>query len=118
MELMLILIPVFLFAGAAVNGGIAIARLYGKSIPDSLVSLVGAAIGPQRLQLPAGCTLGDLLLDLGIPAANVHLAFVNGRDVTPRLHGGIETDHALQDGDVVALSGPVPYSWGYGSPVV
>ena len=43
---------------------------------------------------------------------------VNGRDVTPLLNGGIETGHLLEDGDVVALSGPVPCSWGYGSPVV
>ncbi len=85
---------------------------------NSLVRLAGASIEPQRRELPAGSTLGDLLLELGIPAREVHLAFVNGRDVTPRLHGGVETDHALQDGDVIGLSGPVPYSWGYGSPVV
>ena len=85
---------------------------------NSLVSLTGASIEPQRLRIPAGSTLGDLLLQLGIPAPRVHLAFVNGRDVTPRLHGGVETEHALQDGDVVALSGPVPYSRGYGAPVV
>jgi len=60
----------------------------------------------------------DLLIQLGIPAHKVHLSLVNGRDVTPRLKGGIETEHPLQDGDVVALSGPVPYSWGYGAPVV
>jgi hypothetical protein len=48
----------------------------------------------------------------------VHLAFCNGRDVTPSLKDPINAEHAVEAGDVVALSGPVPYSWGYGAPVV
>lgn len=79
---------------------------------------VGEDKGPRRLRLPAGASIGDLLRQLGIPPGEVFLSLVNGRDVTPRLEGGIETEHPLQDGDVVALSGPVPYSWGYGAPVV
>jgi hypothetical protein len=44
---------------------------------------------------------------------------VNGRDITPGLVGGdIKDYHVLDDGDVIALSGAVPYSYGYGSPVV
>jgi hypothetical protein len=44
---------------------------------------------------------------------------VNGRDITPgRVGDGIRDYHVLDDGDVVALSGAVPYSYGYGSPVV
>lgn len=74
--------------------------------------------GTMRVALPAGSTIADLLARLGIPRAEVHLAMVNGRDVTPRLLGGIETGHPIQEGDVVALSGPVPYSWGYGAPIV
>ncbi len=74
--------------------------------------------GTMRLRLPAGSTIADLLARLGIPPREVYLAMVNGRDVSPRLRGGIETGHPIQEGDVVALSGPVPYSWGYGAPVV
>jgi sulfur carrier protein ThiS len=70
------------------------------------------------LSLPAGSTVGDILEELGIPADKVHLALRNGRDVTPSLHTRINTETALDEGDVIALSGPVPYSWGYGSPVV
>ncbi len=44
---------------------------------------------------------------------------VNGRDITPGLVGDdIRDYHVLDDGDVIALSGEVPYSYGYGSPVV
>lgn len=85
---------------------------------NSLFSYCGEPKGQRRLRLPAGSSLGDLLRQLGIPPNKVYLSLVNGRDITPRLEGGIETEHPLQDGDVVALSGPVPYSWGYGSPVV
>ncbi len=85
---------------------------------NSLSGHNGAPLAPRKLRIAAGSTLGDLLREIDLPAARVHIVWVNGRDVTPRLEGGIETGHPLQDGDVVALSGPVPYSWGYGSPVV
>ncbi len=70
------------------------------------------------LTLPAGSTIGDVLATLAIPASEVHLALRNGSDVTPSLHTGVNTERAVDDGDVVALSGPVPYSWGYGAPVL
>lgn len=70
-----------------------------------------------RLSLPAGSDLGDLLRTLGVPASAVFLVFVNGRDVTPTL-GPVRTGYVIEDGDVIALSGPVPYSWAYGAPVV
>lgn len=85
---------------------------------NSLFRSGGGLAGPVSLRLPAGSTVGDILRELGIPARDVHMAFVNGRDVTPNLRGEINTERPLEDGDVVALSGPVPYSWGYGSPVV
>jgi hypothetical protein len=53
-----------------------------------------------------------------IPSGEVFLALRNGRDVTASLHAELNTERTIDDGDVVALSGPVPYSWGYGSPVV
>ena len=43
----------------------------------------------------------------------------NGRDVTPgRVGAPVSSDREIADGDIVALSGPVPYSYGYGAPVV
>jgi len=73
----------------------------------------------RRLTLPAGGHVGDVVQALNIPKDAVFLALVNGRDVTPGLIGAeIRTGHELEDGDVVALSGPVPYSYGYGAPVV
>ena len=68
--------------------------------------------------LPAGASLADLLQHLGTKPREVFLVLVNGRDITRSLHGPVRTDYAIQDGDVVALSGPVPYSFGYGAPVV
>lgn len=85
---------------------------------NSLHRFDGRAGGPMALSLPAGSSIGDILRTLGIPLQKVFLALRNGRDVTPSLHTAINTEAVLDDGDVIALSGPVPYSWGYGSPVV
>lgn len=74
--------------------------------------------GLQRLSLPAGSTVGDLMKLLSIPAQEVFLVLRNGKDVTASLYGGINTDAVIDEGDVIALSGPVPYSWGYGSAIV
>ena len=71
------------------------------------------------LSLPAGSTLGKLIDGLGIPAAAIHLIMVNGRDVTPgRVGAPVNRDREIVDGDIVALSGPVPFSYGYGAPIV
>ena len=72
----------------------------------------------QRLSLPAGSTVGDLVKLLSIPLRDVFLVLRNGKDVTPSLYGGINTETVIDEGDVIALSGPVPYSWGYGAPIV
>ncbi len=75
--------------------------------------------GPCRtLSLPAGSTVGDILSQLRIPPREVFLALQNGRDITPSLYDDLNTERTIDEGDVVAFSGPVPYSWGYGSPVV
>jgi hypothetical protein len=98
----------------AADGSVAIeVRLF-----NSLVRFGGENGGRRSLRLPAGSTLGDVLARFGIPAQAVHLALQNGRDVTPGLRGPINVERALDEGDVIALSGPVPYSWGYGAPVV
>jgi len=85
---------------------------------NTLTKLKGQSMKPRHLELPAGSTIGDVIDELGIPEEKVYLALRNGHDITPGLYGDIDTAHELDSGDVVALSGPVPYSWGYGSPVV
>jgi len=79
----------------------------------------GGDSGGREMHFAAGSSMADLLHELEIPRAEIFLVMVNGRDITPGLYNNqVRTDYFLQDGDVVALSGPVPYSWGYGSPIV
>ena len=76
--------------------------------------------GPiQMMDFPAGATVGDLIRQLNVPLDEIFLVLRNGRDITPGLVGErVNTMATLDDGDVIALSGPVPYSYGYGAPVV
>ena len=83
------------------------------------LSRFGGSDGVRRhLILPAGSSIGDILGRLRIPHCEVFLALRNGRDVTPSLYSGLNTERIVDQGDIIAFSGPVPYSWGYGSPVV
>ncbi len=74
----------------------------------------------QEIEIEAGSTIGDLIRLVGLPIPEIFLVLRNGRDVTPGLYQGgvVNEDMALDDGDVIAFSGPVPYSYGYGAPVV
>jgi hypothetical protein len=85
---------------------------------NSLVRFTANGDRRRIVSLPAGSSIGDILRRLGIPAREVHLVFRNGRDVTPSLKSSVNTAPTVEAGDVIALSGPVPYSWGYGAPVV
>jgi hypothetical protein len=71
-----------------------------------------------QVVLPAGSTIADVLSHVGIPEREVFLVLRNGRDITPELNAGIRRDFQPETGDVIAFSGPIPYSWGYGAPVV
>jgi len=71
-----------------------------------------------KVSLPAGSDIRDALAPFSIPLDEIFLIFVNGRDITPSLYDPPRTTRVLEDGDVVALSGPVPYSWGYGAPML
>lgn len=73
-----------------------------------------------HLEVPAGTCVGDLIRKFRIPLPEIFLVLRNGRDITPGIYqGGIVNEEAsLKDGDVIAFSGPVPYSYGYGAPVV
>ncbi|UCH73171.1 MAG: MoaD/ThiS family protein [Rhodospirillales bacterium] len=85
---------------------------------NSLCKHAGNRGAVLPLTLPAGSSVGDVLQELVIPPDAVYLVLRNGRDITPSLYRGINVEAILDEGDVIALSGPVPYSWGYGAPVV
>ena len=85
---------------------------------NSLTGYSGNNGRPVKLQMPAGSSVGDILRTLKIPGEKVFLALRNGRDITPSLHDPVNKDAILDEGDVLGLSGPVPYSWGYGAPIV
>lgn len=85
---------------------------------NSLTRFAGAGGMITRVSLPAGSTVGDLMRRLAVPANEVYLVLRNGRDVTRSLYDELNTEAVIDDGDVIALSGPVPYSWGYGAPIV
>ncbi len=84
------------------------------------LSRFAPADGPfQTLAFPAGSTVGDVIRRLNVPLDQIFLILRNGRDVTPGVVGEqVHTKTMLDDGDTIALSGPVPYSYGYGAPVV
>ncbi len=86
---------------------------------NAITRYAGAGGSRRRMTLPAGTTLGELADRLSVPRGEVCLVFVNGRDVTPgRVGEGFNEGHQVEEGDVVAFSGAVPYSYGYGAPVV
>jgi sulfur carrier protein ThiS len=87
---------------------------------NSLARFNGGASAGRPLELAAGSTVGDLMRQLRLPRHEVFLVMRNGRDISPGLYaaGQVNADAALDDGDVIAFSGPVPYSWGYGAPIV
>jgi hypothetical protein len=74
----------------------------------------------ERIEISAGATVSDLIERFRLPIENIFLVLKNGRDITPGLYqGGVVNSGVLvEDGDVIAFSGPVPYSPGYGAPVV
>ena len=73
----------------------------------------------RRLEVPVGTAVGEIAERLGIPFERLFLVLVNGRDITPGLVGDrVNGGHQVEEGDVIAFSGAVPYSYGYGSPVV
>lgn len=74
----------------------------------------------EDLEIPATASVGDLIQRFKLPVSEIFLVLRNGRDITPGLYQGgvVNTEAGLSDGDVIAFSGPVPYSYGYGAPVV
>ncbi len=74
----------------------------------------------SQIEVQAGSTIGDLIEMFKLPLPDIYLVLRNGRDITPGIYQGgvVNQEVALDDGDIIAFSGPVPYSYGYGAPVV
>jgi hypothetical protein len=65
-------------------------------------------------------TIGDVVEMLKVPESEIFLLLHNGRNVMQGFgfNSGIEKERVLKEGDILAFSGPVPFSRGYGSAVV
>ncbi len=86
---------------------------------NSLTKYRGSRSCQETFTFPAGATVRDVLARWRLPRQAVFLCLRNGRDVTPGLVGDeVNVDTVLDSGDVIAFSGPVPYSYGYGAPIV
>lgn len=86
---------------------------------NSLQKFAGPEGWRRTLDVAAGATIGDLVDTLKVPASEIFLVMKNGRDISSGLVGGpVNFEAALDNGEVIALLGPVPYSYGYGAPIV
>lgn len=74
----------------------------------------------RTLETAAGTTVGDIIRRFKLPLPEIFLVLKNGRDITPGLYQGgvVNEEVVVEDGDTIAFSGPVPYSPGFGAPVV
>lgn len=73
----------------------------------------------EHIELPVGSRVRDLVEKLKLTREDIYLVMINGTDVTPgRVGDPVNLIPELEDGDVVALSGPVPMSGGYGSAII
>lgn len=106
-------------AGVGHNAEKAIIRVEARFF-NSLARYSGVEGLVRKLDVPAGTQVGDLIDRFRLPVAEIFLVLKNGRDITPGLYQGgvVNREVVLDDGDVIAFSGPVPYSWAYGAPVV
>ena len=87
---------------------------------NSLARYSGGEALIRHMEVPAGETVGALIERLGMPKNEIFLVLRNGRDISPGLYeaGNVNVEAGLNDGDVIAFSGPVPFSYGYGAPIV
>jgi len=85
---------------------------------NSLSQHLGPRNNIVKMEFEAGSTIADIVEKLRLERDKIFYILRNGRDVTRQLHGPVDVSAFLEDGDVIALSGPVPYSFGYGAPVM
>ncbi|MBZ0125146.1 MAG: hypothetical protein K8F32_02120 [Rhodocyclaceae bacterium] len=72
---------------------------------------------PLRLLLPEGAAPAEVARRLGIPEREIFAAWRNGHNILKSFGGSFEEGVVLDDGDRLALSGPIPFSRAYGAPV-
>ena len=72
---------------------------------------------PLRLLLPSGTPPAEVAQRLGIPNGEIFAAWHNGRNILKSFGGSFEDGVSLDNGDRLALSGPIPFSRAYGAPV-
>jgi hypothetical protein len=70
----------------------------------------------SRMEVPYGVTVREIVRRLDLRSEAIYVAFKNGLPLGPGFAVAAET--VVGDGDVVAFSGPVPFSWHYGAPLV
>lgn len=106
-------------ASAGHNADGAVVRIEARFF-NSLARYSGTDGLCRKLELPAGASVGELIALLKLPVSEIFLVLRNGRDITPGIYQGgvVNMGVVLDDGDTIAFSGPVPYSWAYGAPVV
>ena len=94
-------------------------RIVEVRLFNSLTCFGGTSEPVQQIEFGTGSTVGDVVCRLGLPLYEGFLALRNDRDLSPGLYerGNVNTV-AYDDGDVIAFSGPVPYSFNYGAPIV
>jgi len=69
------------------------------------------------LFVPKNATVREVVDTLAIPRHEIYVSWLNGHNIMESLGGSMEAEHALEAGDVLALSGLVPFSRSYGTPV-
>ncbi|MDX1594164.1 MAG: hypothetical protein R3298_07940 [Gammaproteobacteria bacterium] len=71
------------------------------------------------LRLPDTATVADALRRLQIPRGRIFVLWLNGLNLKEGVgfEAEIESGRPLSSGDILALSGPIPYSTAYGTPV-
>lgn len=74
----------------------------------------------RALAVPSPARVETVLRRLPVPESEIFLALLNGRNIMRGFGcgSGIEEELPLREGDTLALSGPVPFSRGYGAAVV
>lgn len=76
----------------------------------------GPGLASWRMQMPADAAASDVVRHLGLPRKEIYAAWRNGQNIMTTFGGEVEAV-PLSHGDRLALSGPVPFSRGYGAPV-
>ena len=87
---------------------------------NSMSKFTASPTFSEKLEVSPDTTVGDLISRFGLPLHDIYLVLRNGRDINAGLYkgGNVDLTAGIADGDVIAFSGPVPYSPGYGAPVV